>query len=187
MTEEPTKPKRQRRPTPPALSPGLYFVGRFGELHDVTGSEWLGEIADADLAALRAYLFLVDRSAEQEAMRRTTPVEIGGGYMLRQPDLRDIAPRAGLADQLLNEPAVAKVVEDTLKAAEDTAWLANERAEGRSGKLSDAVTLPPSIEDSLADLKAGRTVPVRRPEPEIIEETLGTKPVTTRPPMPWDD
>jgi hypothetical protein len=177
MTEEPTsKPKRQRRPAPPPLSPGLYFVGRFGELHDITGSEWLGEIADADLAALQGYLLLATREAESEDERRLTPVEINGGHMLRQPDLRDVEQH-----EHTNWPAVA----GTLKAASDAAWLAQERAEGRSGKLTEATTLPPSIEDSLADLHAGRTVPVRRPE--VIEETLGTKPVTTRPPMPWDE
>lgn len=184
MTEDAPR-KRTRKPTSmPLLPPGLYAVGRFGDLHDVLGTDWLGDMADADLAALEGYLELALSRRNTEERRRATPVEIGlGTHFERQPDLRDQA------------------YEPSLKAAEDTAWLNRRQAEGKPTALSEIMKLPaelgdlpPSIEQSLADLKAGRSVPVRRPrtaaEPadvEVIEETLGTKPVGGRPAMPWDE
>jgi hypothetical protein len=170
VTEVP-KPKRLRRPAPPALAPGLYAVGRFGDIHDLTGDDW-HSIATADLAAVDGYLGLVGQRVEDELERRAKPVEINSGFMLRQPDLRDV-------DDALTTGRLGWTDEE---------WLANRVAEGKPvelSKLDKAEDLPPSIKSSLDDLRAGRTVPVRRrsPEEDIIEET----PVTTRPPMPWDN
>lgn len=84
--ETPRRPRAKRLPEAPALRPGLYLVGRFGDQHDITGDDWRGLVADADLAALVGYLGYAQLQANQERTARE-----GSAWGIGRPvDLRDV-------------------------------------------------------------------------------------------------
>lgn len=195
MTEE-TKPRRHRaRPEMPALRPGLWFVDRFGAAHDVSAEDWRDQLADADLAALLAYLEVTTAHARRaQALREDAHQRAFDGYLKREPDLSDVGPPFARSvdderDEALNRLAAKlNVPADVVRHA----------ATSSVHDLAEEVQLPPEVlakvDEALADpaaFVAARTRPATTQpvfaEPEIIEETLGTKPATARPPMPWDD
>lgn len=213
MTETEAPKRRHRRTPEPARAPGLYLVGRFGETHDVTGDDWIGDVADADLAALRGYALLVLERSQRELERRATPVEIGNGFMTRQPDLRDLELNtgAGLAKALLQDEDTAEVVAESLggwkrsdesgavleelppeiaervsKAlnADPSEWVTFDRAERTAKRNSrKAAALAPEEFEPTAEVIPGPAAVFDKPE--VIEETMGVKP--GRPAMPWDN
>lgn len=187
MTEAST-PRRRRRTEPvEALRPGVYFVGRFGDQHDVLANEWLTDVADADLAAAEGYLAHGLRVATAELERR----QDSPPQLVRVADLRDTEPFTKPVDSALAELAAKLNVPASIaQAAYDSAW------PGKVQPLSPEVAA--KVEQALADPVA--YVAKAAAQPEVLEETLGTRPVPAegdaneepavvggRPVMPWDD
>lgn len=170
MTDPTPTPKRRHRAAPPpALAPGLYLVGRFGDVHDLLGP--LGEVASPDLAAAQGYLNHAHQVTRMEIQERTIGDVLRMSYV-RPPDLRDVNEAdasikktdAEIEADFAANPAVMAKVDEAL--ADPAAFVAAEHRENRRKMMG--------VEPS--------------PQPVIIEETVGVGPATARrPPMPWDD